>query len=164
MLFHSQFSRIIKIILADRTECGLVTAKFSFCWQIYKNFSSSEVWLCVALMSRRDDWKPLTSWNVGNRLSRDEIIFIANNGSPTNTETKIYKILKLCAITKCVNSTPVQAVTDLIFIRQLIGTKFFRITVIIWLRYSRLSSVITFSEIFGQCFLLAHDSHYNYLH
>jgi len=30
VLFHSQFNRIIKIISADRTECGLLTTEFKF--------------------------------------------------------------------------------------------------------------------------------------
>jgi len=40
-----------------------------------------------------------------------------------------YEIWKFRTILKYVNSTPVQAVTNLTYIRQLIGTKFFRMTV-----------------------------------
>jgi len=61
----------------------------------------------------------LQTTNVTKRRERIKFFFIANNGSPTNTAAKIYNILKLRAITKYVNFTPV---TNLTFTRKLIGT------------------------------------------
>jgi len=97
--------------------------------QIHKTLSCSEIRHCVAV------WAVATTANHWRHETSEAITcwrsFVSQiKGAPhTNSAVKIYKILKLRATLKCVNFPPVQAVTNLTFTWQLIGTKFFRISV-----------------------------------
>jgi hypothetical protein len=95
------------------------TQNFQYFWSIIVSLYEPSQRLQTTNVTKRRE--PITCW----RSSVSQI----KEAPHTNSAAKIYKILKLRATLKCVNFPPVQAVTNLTFTRQLIGTKFFEISV-----------------------------------